>query len=218
MLELLRSDLRRKSTHYILNTGFVERYIKVPLQLGTLAVLAYRFSHWAGKTPLLLGLIVRPLACLLEFVSGSFTGIRIKSGTCVGPGFIIHNFSAIFVDAESIGSNFTVNQGVSVGRDGQGRPKIGNNVFLGSGAKVLGAVTIGDNVVVAANAYVNKSVPDNCTVAGVPARMISRGAGSQYLNLTDRDRNAVDGAAQPSVSPEQSGGRPGMTVPSAIGE
>lgn len=204
MFELVRSDLRRKCTHYILNTGFVERYIKVPLQLGTLAVLAYRFSHWARKKPLSFGLILRPLAWLLEFISGSLTGIRIKSGTSIGSGFIIHNFSAILIDAESIGSNFTVNQGVSVGHDGLGRPKIGNNVFLGSGAKVLGPVTIGDNVVVAANAFVNTSVPDNCTVAGVPARMISRGGGSQYLNLTDRNRGASDRAAEFSVAPKQS--------------
>lgn len=205
MLELVRSDLRRKRTHYILNTGFVERYIKVPLQLGTLAVLAYRFSQWAGNMPVpLFRLILRPLAWLLEFISGSLTGIRIKPGTSIGPGFIIHNFSAILIDAESIGSNFTVNQGVSVGHDGQGKPKIGNNVFLGSGAKVLGPVTIGDNVVVAANAFVNKSVPDNCTVAGVPARMISRGGGSQYLNLTDRNRSASGAAAESSVVQIQS--------------
>ena len=79
----------------------------------------------------------------------------------------------------------TVNQGVSIGADWlcQGRPIIGNNVFIGAGAKVLGRIQIGDNVVIAANALVIQAVPDNCTVVGVPARIISRQATSIYLQL-----------------------------------
>lgn len=187
MFDLARSDLHRKQTHYILNAGFVERFIKVPLQLGTLAVLAYRLGYWAGgvRTPVLNKLALIP-SFLLNFLIASFAGIRINPQTEIGPGFIIHNFSSILIDARSIGSNFTVNQGVSVGSGygNMGKPTIGNNVFLGSGAKVLGPITIGDNVVVAANALVDKSIPGNCTVVGVPARMIARGGGSQYLNLT----------------------------------
>lgn len=187
MFDLARSDLHRKQTHYILNAGFVERFIKVPLQLGTLAVLAYRLGYWAEgvRTPVLNKLALIP-SFLLNFLVASFTGIRITPQTEIGPGFIIHNFSSILIDARSIGSNFTVNQGVSVGSGygNTGKPTIGNNVFLGSGAKVLGPITIGDNVVVAANALADKSIPGNCTVVGVPARIIARGSGSQYLNLT----------------------------------
>ena len=65
--------------------------------------------------------------------------------TRIGPGFIIHNFSSVLIDAESIGADFTVNQAVSVGPDWSGgaRPRIGDNVYFGAGAKALGDITIG---------------------------------------------------------------------------
>jgi serine O-acetyltransferase len=53
-------------------------------------------------------------------------------------------------------------------------PIIGNNVYIGAGAKILGSITIGDNVIIGANAVVTRNVPPNCTVAGVPARIIKR--------------------------------------------
>lgn len=196
MFELLRSDHRRKRSHYVLTGGFIEKYVMTTLQLGTLAVAAYRFGAWVQRQPPLLraplSLFERPLRA----VCGALTGIRINPRTAVGSGFIIHNFAAIQIDAERIGENFTVNQGVSVGTDwrGSGRPVIGDNVFLGSGAKVLGGVVLGNNVVVAANALVVQSVADHCTVAGVPARVISRDGGSRYLQLKTAATPATAGA------------------------
>lgn len=186
MLEYLRADLRRKHGHYLLAGGFVEKYIMTTLQLGTLAVFVYRFGNWAqlrAWAPLrwLALAIYHPLNGLVR----SFSGIDLDRRVPIGPGFIIHNFSGICIDAARIGDNFIVNQGVSVGRDWRngGRPVIGDNVFLGSGAKVLGGIMLGNNVVVAANAMVDRSVPDNCTVVGVPARVISREGTSSYLQL-----------------------------------
>lgn len=179
------SDLRRKQSHYLLSGSFVEKYVMTPLQLGTIATMVYRLGGFTGALPWPLrwplGLVSGLLACLVRML----TGIYIRTGMPVGPGFIIHNFSAINIDAESIGENFTVNQGVSIGFDwlGQGRPVIGNNVYFGSGAKALGGIRLGDNVVVAANALVVAPVEDGCTVAGVPARVISRDASSRYLQL-----------------------------------
>lgn len=187
MMEKFLVDLERKRTHYILRPSFLERYIMVPLALGTISVFEYRFGEWVHSFPS--GACKRLLTFahgLLSCLAITFTGVHIRVDTPIGKGFIIHNFSSIFIDAESIGENFTVNQGVSVGADWQkkGKPRIGNNVFIGSGAKILGEVTIGDNVVVAANAFVNRSVPENVTVAGVPGRIISRDGGSAYLQLT----------------------------------
>jgi serine O-acetyltransferase len=92
----------------------------------------------------------------------------------IGAGlFIQHGFSTIVYG--DLGSNCWVNQQVTIGaKDDQGYPKIGNNVRITSGAKVLGNITIGDNAVVGANAVVTKDVPDNCVVGGVPARIIKR--------------------------------------------
>lgn len=185
MLELIHSDLHRKQSHYLLSGSFVEKYIMTTLQLGTLAVFVYRFAAWVHTQPWPLRMVLSLLAFPARVLSQSLTGIRIPAAQKIGPGFIIHNFSSIHIDAATVGENFTVNQGVSVGPDWtqQGRPVLGNNVFLGSGAKVLGNITLGDNVVVAANALVIRSVPDNCTVAGVPARVISRDGNSSYLQL-----------------------------------
>lgn len=93
----------------------------------------------------------------------------------IGPGLVLqHGFSTILT-AHSIGENCWVNQQVTVGyTDKGGSPRIGNNVSIGAGAKVLGDIVIGDNVRIGANAVVVKSVPPNCTVVGVPASIVKR--------------------------------------------
>jgi serine O-acetyltransferase len=88
--------------------------------------------------------------------------------------FIQHGFSTI-IGADRIGKNFWVNQQITTGFDELGeRPTIGDNVHICSGAKVIGAVTIGDNSIIGANAVVVKDVPPNCTVVGVPARIVRK--------------------------------------------
>lgn len=93
-----------------------------------------------------------------------------------GPGlFIQHGFCTI-ISAESIGDNCWINQQVTIGyaNDNINRPKIGNYVRITAGAKVLGKITIGDNVIVGANAVIVKDVPKNCVVVGVPAYIVKR--------------------------------------------
>lgn len=92
----------------------------------------------------------------------------------IGEGlFIQHGFSTIIM--ADIGENCWINQQVSIGyKDKTGRPKIGNNVRITAGAKVLGNINLGNNVTVGANAVVTKNVPDNCVVVGVPAYIIKR--------------------------------------------
>jgi serine O-acetyltransferase len=94
----------------------------------------------------------------------------------IGPGFFAYVGFGTIIGAESIGENCWVNPGVTIGyKDGSGgMPVVGNNVFIGAGAKILGPITIGDNVMIGANAVVTKNVPSNCTVAGVPARIVKR--------------------------------------------
>lgn len=87
---------------------------------------------------------------------------------------IWHGFSTI-VNAQSIGDNCSIWQQVTIGNkldDGEAKPIIGNNVKICAGAIVIGDIKIGNNVIIAAGAVVTKDVPNNCVVAGVPAKII----------------------------------------------
>lgn len=87
--------------------------------------------------------------------------------------YLDHPYSTI-LGAIAIGKNFKTKQLVTVGNNRDGKPTIGNNVFIGAGAVVCGGITIGDNVQIGANAVVMKDVPSNCTVIGNPAIIIKK--------------------------------------------
>jgi len=97
------------------------------------------------------------------------------SNTEIGPGLFVSHGQATVLSAERIGANLQVHQGVTVGWDYQGdrRPIIGDNVFIGAGAKILGAVTVGDGARIGANAVVVRDVPAGATAVGVPARIVA---------------------------------------------
>lgn len=196
MFENIKEDFARKA-HFSDMAGVRSWHagsplwnrLRTALEMGTLAVAVYRFGKWASRfrspwirKPLLVAYFV--MNCCVQLASG----ISIQLDCEIGKGFVIHNFSCIFVLAERIGQNLTVNQGVTIGRlRGRSRlPVIGDNVYFGAGAKALGDVSIGDNVVIGANSVVLMSVPDNCTVLGIPARIVSRDGGSEYLNLSSQ--------------------------------
>lgn len=102
-------------------------------------------------------------------------GLLFLDGSCtIGGGlYIQHGFSTI-VNAD-LGDRCWINQQVTIGfKDASGRPRLGHNVRVSAGAKVLGPIVVGDNVAIGANAVVVKSVPDDCTVVGVPAYIVRR--------------------------------------------
>lgn len=96
------------------------------------------------------------------------------SGTEIGPGLFVSHGQCTILSAERIGANCQVHQGVTVGWDYRGdrRPIIGDDVFIGCGAKILGAITIGDGASIGANAVVMCDVPAGATAVGIPARVI----------------------------------------------
>ena len=107
------------------------------------------------------------------------TGIEIHPGAKIGHGFFVdHGTGVVIGETAELGENVTLYQGVTLGGTGkeQGKrhPTIGNNVMISAGAKVLGAITIGDNCKIGAGSVVLKSVPENCTVVGVPGRIVKR--------------------------------------------
>lgn len=117
------------------------------------------------------------LARLISERSKHKTGIEIHPAAKIGNGvFIDHGSGVVIGETTEVGDNCTIYQGVTLGGTGKEKgkrhPTIGKNVMIGSGAKVLGPITVGDNSKVAANAVVLSPVPENSTAVGVPARIV----------------------------------------------
>ena len=101
-------------------------------------------------------------------------GVQIPETAEIGAGLFLPHTTSIVVHYNArIGKNCTLHQFVTIGGDGRGRaPSIGDNVFIGAGAVILGNVRVGNNVTIGANAVVTKDVPDNATVVGIPAKVL----------------------------------------------
>ncbi len=188
MFETIRADLRRKTIAFGVrpeDQTFFRKRITPFLEFGTFAVMVYRFGAWAYtvKIPVIRQMLIA-LYLLVNVACMIVTGIHISRESDIGPGLVVHNFCGILVLAKKIGHSCTLNQGVSIMNvRGVGRATIGNNCYFGAGCKVVGAVTIGDNVVVSPNSVVFTDVPSGATVLGVPARVISQEGTSPYLKF-----------------------------------
>lgn len=117
-------------------------------------------------------------------------GIFISPATEIGSGFfIIHCGGIIVSEHAKIGKNCNISHEVTLGKGNRGKnegfPTLGDNVYIGPGAKIVGAVTIGNNVAIGANCVVTKDVPDYAVVVGVPGRVISDKGSEGYINRTD---------------------------------
>lgn len=154
---------------------------------GFHALLAYRISHWlkVHDVPIL----PRMISQLARWV----TGVEIHPSAEIGTGFFIdHGMGVVIGETAEIGDYVTLFQGVTLGGTGKERgkrhPTLGNHVVVGAGAKILGGITIGDNVKIGANSVVLKNVAANSTVIGVPARVIK----TQGERLPDATMDQVD--------------------------
>lgn len=119
-------------------------------------------------------------------------GSSIPAGTQIGSGLYIGHFSGIFVNGRCvIGKNCNLSHGVTLGQanrgPNKGYPTLGDNIYLGPGAKVVGAVRIGNDVAIGANCVVTKDVPDHAVVVGIPGRVISSKGTIDYVTQTDYD-------------------------------
>ncbi|WP_118976662.1 serine O-acetyltransferase [Taibaiella koreensis] len=118
-------------------------------------------------------------------------GYDIPAETHIEPGFYIGHFGGIVVSPlAKIGRNCNISQGVTIGFNPRGKrqgyPVLGNEVYIAPGAKIIGRVTIGNNVAIGANAVVLDDLPDNSVAAGNPARVVStNGAAGYIINKAD---------------------------------
>ena len=140
---------------------------------GLHAIWGHHLSHWLWRRHL------RFLARFNSQVVRFFTGIEIHPGAEIGRRFFMDHGSGIVIgETAVIGDDVTLYQGVTLGGTGkeQGKrhPTIGDNVVIGTGARVLGNIRVGENCRIGANSVVLRSVPDNSTVVGVPGHIVLR--------------------------------------------
>jgi len=152
------------------------------LYSGLHAIIYHRIAHR------LLLLRIPILPRLISQLARHLTAIEIHPGAKIGKGlFIDHGMGVVIGETSILGENVTLFQGVTLGGTGKERgkrhPTIGNNVVIGTGAKVLGDITIGNNSYVGANAVIIKDVPHNSTVVGVPGRITKQDGKKIDLSL-----------------------------------
>jgi serine O-acetyltransferase len=167
-LETFLADLRAPFERDPAADGWLDVVLSYP---GFHAVTMHRMIHalWKRRVPL--------LPRLLSEIVHRATGIDIHPGATIGPGFFIDHGTGVVIGGTAIvGSNVTIYQGVTLGGTSLQRkkrhPTLCDNVTVGSGAAVLGDITIGENVKIGANSVVVKDVPPNSTVVGIPGRVV----------------------------------------------
>lgn len=167
--KLLEADLRRLLQHNPSLAGF--RLWSKIVHPRFAPVLLIRISQYFYHSSLL-----RPLSLFFPLINLILFGIEVTPRCKIGPGLLIPHTSGTVIGAAELGSNVTIFQGVTLGAkfadldfNPESRPKVGDNVVIGSGAKVLGGFWVRNNAVVASNSLVTEEVPEGALAIGVPA-------------------------------------------------
>ena len=170
MLEAYRDDIRVAKDRDPAVPSTLQVVFAYP---GVHAIWGHRASHWLWKRG------AKVTARTLGEVTRVLTGVDIHPGATLGKGlFIDHATGVVIGETAEIGDDVTIYHGVTLGGSGNDtgkrHPTIGDRVTIGAGAKVLGAIKIGDDSRIGANAVVVKEVPSSSVVVGVPGQIISR--------------------------------------------
>lgn len=170
MLRRLREDLDAFLTH---DPAARSRWEILFLYPGFHALLAHRVNHVLWRAGL------RFLARALSQVVRFFTGIEIHPAAKIGRRVVIdHGMGVVIGETAEVGDDCVLYQGVTLGGTGKEKgkrhPTLGRGVLVGAGAKVLGAITVGDYAKIGAGAVVLRNVPPHATVVGVPGRVVVR--------------------------------------------
>ncbi|MGY6528741.1 MAG: serine O-acetyltransferase [Cyanobacterium sp.] len=161
---------------------------------GLQAVVLHRFSHRLYR----LGIPFIPR--FLSHLGRFFTGIEIHPGAQLGNGvFIDHGMGVVIGETAILGDYCLIYQGVTLGGTGKDtgkrHPTLGENVVVGAGAKVLGNLLIGNNVRIGAGSVVLRDVPSECTVVGIPGRIVYRSGAKvnplEHGNLPDSEATVI---------------------------
>jgi serine O-acetyltransferase len=171
MFAALRRDIKAVFERDPAARSVVEVLLCYP---GVHALAMHRVAHrfWTAR--------MRLTARFISHVARLLTGIEIHPGAVISPGILIdHGMAVVIGETAEVGEGCTIYQGVTLGgtgtHKGKRHPTIGRNVTLGAGAKVLGAIEVGDNALIGSGAVVLRPVPAEATAVGVPARIIALG-------------------------------------------
>jgi serine O-acetyltransferase len=164
---ILIQDIKAKQRLYE-NDGSRHSLLRIALTDGTAATLLYRLTCFFNKYKLL-----KPIAFITQWINKLLFGCVIGIGTTFDEGLILaHPIGVVMNSKVKGGKNIVIESGVVIGDEKGCSPVLGDNIFIGAGAKVIGGITIGDNVKIGANAVVVKDVPGGSTVVGIPGRII----------------------------------------------
>lgn len=174
MFDNLRADFRR----YLHARRDEPRWLAIPrslLEYGFLATVVYRYGRWSRTIqPRVLSYPFKFIYAVLATIIDILFGINVSTNADIGPGLYIAHYGNIFLHGH-MGAQCSVCQGVTIGFKGAGKstrvPTIGSNVYIGTGACVLGDIRIGDNVVIGANTTVVRDVPAGARVVGAAPRI-----------------------------------------------
>lgn len=177
-------NLKYDIANVIKNDPAARNALEVILLYPTIqAVISHRLAHIFYNKKMYF------TARLLSQITRLTTGIEIHPGAKIGKGlFIDHGMGVVIGETAEVGDDVTIYHGATLGGTGKDtgkrHPTVGNNVFIGSGAKLLGPINIGNNVKVGANAVVLIDVPDNSTCVGIPARIVEKGS-IEIIEISD---------------------------------
>ncbi len=157
---------------------------------GLYAIWSHRLTHWLWIHHH--KLIARSISQMARW----WTGIEIHPGAVIGPGFFIdHGMGVVIGETAELGAEVTLYHGVTLGgtslAKGKRHPTLGDRVVVGAGAKVLGAITIGSDSRIGANAVVVKTVPPNSVVVGVPGQVVVRSKPHTARDAPDLEHNRL---------------------------
>ena len=171
MLKTLRTiatDLRQKAK-WCYERDDAPAMVKALLTDGTAAMVLYRLMQASREHKL------APLEMVFNKLNAVVGGAIIGRGAEFGPGFVlIHSNGVVINGSVKGGANVKIEHQVTIGAERRQSPIIGNDVFIGAGAKIVGPVRIGDGARIGANAVVVHDVPPNTTVVGIPAKPVRR--------------------------------------------
>lgn len=168
LLRTLATDLRQKAL-WCYESDHLTDLAKVLATDGTLAIVLYRMMQTSRH------LHLAPLEMVFNKLNTMFGGCVIGRGAEFGPGLVlIHADGVVINGAVRGGRNVHIEHQVTIGAERRASPILGDDVFIGAGAKIIGPVRIGDGARIGANAVVLHDVPPHTTVVGIPARPVQR--------------------------------------------
>ncbi len=205
MFDNLREDLKRYGS------GSRQQIRAVLLIPVVWAIIGYRFARWVhtAQAPKPVHKLMRLAATLINLWANIATNIEIPAEAAIGPGlYIAHTGYIVLGPGVLLGHHCTLTQGVTIGHAGGGKqswlecPVIGDRVYVGPGAAIIGPVTIGDDALIGVNAVVTRSVPPRGVAVGNPARVISLRGSFDLVGYPGMDADAERLAALNEIERE----------------